>query len=262
MHTEGPQTAFFSREGDFYRASEYTRGPWNMEHQHGSPATALVGHILQAQSKMQMARLSVEILRAIPIDALEIRTSLLRPGRLVEIRGASVYRRGKELLRASALFIKPEDVDFGDAPELGESQPAAPDQSRARAFPFFLAEKGFHSAVELRTAHGDIGSGRAAVWMRMKVPLIAGEEPTPLDRLLITADCGNGIAAFLDMKKFTFVNPDLTIYMNRLPRGEWVCLDARTRAEYQGIAFSDTAVFDEAGQLGRVNQALLLRHAR
>ena len=62
----------------------------------------------------------------------------------------------------------------------------------------------------------------------MRHPLVAGEEPTPLQRVLIAADSGNGISSTLDFRRYLFINVDLTVHLHRLPAGEWVCLDAVT----------------------------------
>ena len=56
----------------------------------------------------------------------------------------------------------------------------------------------------------------------------------------------------------SFINPDLTLYLQRLPRGEWVCLDAVTWPEGQGVGLAESELFDADGRLGRALQGLLL----
>ena len=70
--------------------------------------------------------------------------------------------------------------------------------------------------------------GPATVWMRMDCQLVAGEEPTPLQRTLVAADVGNGISAVLDWRRYLFINVDLSVHLERMPEGEWVCVDAVT----------------------------------
>ena len=55
-----------------------------------------------------------------------------------------------------------------------------------------------------------------------------------------------------------FINPDLTIYLHRLPAGEWIGLDARTWPTHDGVGIADTALYDEDCRIGRSVQALLL----
>jgi len=113
--------------------------------------------------------------------------------------------------------------------------------------------------MEYRFVTGDfIDVGPATVWMRMRHPLVPGEEPTPLQRVLIAADSGNGVSATLDYHRYLFVNVDLTVQLHRLPAGEWVGLDAVTIPEHSGVGVSDTRLCDERGRIGRALQTLLV----
>jgi hypothetical protein len=98
--------------------------------------------------------------------------------------------------------------------------------------------------------------------MRMRVPIVDGEEPTPLERVLVAADSGNGVSATLDWTRFLFVNVDLSVHLHRPLDGEWVCLDAITIPERSGIGIADTALYDERGPVGRAAQTLLVDERR
>jgi len=100
--------------------------------------------------------------------------------------------------------------------------------------------------------------GPATVWMRARVPLVAGEAMSPLQRVLVAADSGNGVSATLDWREFLFINCDLTVHLARHPADEWVCLDAVTQPEPDGVGIADTALFDERGRIGRSVQSLLV----
>jgi hypothetical protein len=119
---------------------------------------------------------------------------------------------------------------------------------------------GYHTAMEYRFLRGRfLDPGPATVWMRMRHPLVAGEEPTPLQRVLVAADSGNGVSAALDWRRYLFINVDLTVHLHRLPAAEWVCLEALTIAEPSGLGLADTSLHDELGPLGRAAQTLLVR---
>ena len=114
--------------------------------------------------------------------------------------------------------------------------------------------------MEYRFATGSfLGSGPATAWMRMLHPLVEGEEPSPLQRVLIAADSGNGISSTLDFRRYLFINVDLTVHLHRMPAGEWVCLDSLTVPEPTGVGMTDTMLFDERGPIGRAAQSLLVR---
>ena len=71
-------------------------------------------------------------------------------------------------------------------------------------------------------------------------------------------DFGNGISAVLDWSKYAFINPDLTLYIERPPAGEWICLDASTRIAPGGIGGAESVLYDQRGRVGRAIQALLV----
>ena len=117
---------------------------------------------------------------------------------------------------------------------------------------------GYHTAIEFRFVAGSfLELGPATVWMRMRRPLVPGEPPSPLCRVLIAADSGNGVSAALDFRAWRFINPDLTVYLLRYPAGEWVALEASTTAA-DGIGLADTTLHDEQGPIGRSAQALFV----
>jgi hypothetical protein len=104
--------------------------------------------------------------------------------------------------------------------------------------------------------------GPATAWFRMRVPLVAGEAPSPLSRVLVAADSGNGISNVLDWQRHLFINADLTVHLLRYPAGEWVCLDARTFIDGAGIGLTDTGLYDERGAIGRAAQSLFVDQRR
>jgi len=100
--------------------------------------------------------------------------------------------------------------------------------------------------------------GPATFWMRMLHPLVGREEPTPLQRTLIAADVGNGISAVLDYHEYLFINVDLSVHLERMPEGEWVCVDALTLPQSNGIGTCESVLSDRRGRIGRAVQTLLV----
>jgi hypothetical protein len=113
--------------------------------------------------------------------------------------------------------------------------------------------------IENRLAEGRFFNGPCAAWFRMRHPLVAGEEPSPYQRVAVAADSGNGISAALDFRRYSFVNCDLTINLLRRPAGEWICLQARTAFGGNGCGLAESMLYDEFGQIGRATQSLALR---
>ena len=92
--------------------------------------------------------------------------------------------------------------------------------------------------------------GPARVWLRMRQPLVAGEPISPLARVLVAADSGNGVSAALDYRRHLFINTELTVHLIREPAGEWVHLDAVTYVGPHGVGLSESVLHDETRPAG------------
>lgn len=249
---------FYIPEQSGFRATISTRGPWSNDFQHGGPPSALLARAFERllAAGFGVTRLTVEFFRPVPLGRVDVEAEVARGGKKVVWLAGTLVSGGKEILRASAVAMRRAPVATGvPAPALAVP---LPDASRPFTFPFFQAPEGYHTAMEVRIARGEWAQGALAAWMRMRVPLVAGEEPTPLQRVVCAADSGGGISKVLDIDRYTFMNADLSIHLHREAAGEWICLDARTTPEDDGVGLADTALSDARGPIGRGVQGLLI----
>jgi acyl-Coa thioesterase superfamily protein/acyl-CoA thioesterase superfamily protein len=261
--------SFYELDGDVYVATELTRGPWDPGAQHAGPPAALIGREVERLGggriggeggpPAQVGRITYEVLRAVPIAPLRVEARIVRPGRRVEMFEATLSdEAGDPLMRAGGWRLRTDSVSI-DPPETSTGQPPPPAAGEPGEFFHTGYDVGYHSAMEHRFVRGAwMETGPATVWMRMAVPLVPEEEPSPLQRVLAAADSGNGVSAALDWRRYLFINVDLSVHLHRLPAGEWVCLDAETFPEVSGVGMADAQLLDERGQIGRAVQTLLV----
>lgn len=255
--------SFFVPDAGRYVATELTRGPWDPNHQHAGPSAALIGREVERAGRIEggrTARLTLEILRPIPIGPVSLTADVTRPGRTVELVEAVLAdAEGAELVRARAWRIRTAEVDLAGGLVPEAPPPPSPETLEPVAFFPTGQDVGYHTAMEARFAAGAfLELGPATAWFRMRCALVEGEEPSPLERVLAAADSGNGISGTLDFRRYVFVNTDLTVNLFRPPVGEWVCLDAVTHPEPSGVGLADTALHDEQGRIGRATQTLVI----
>src|SRR5215475_2186507 len=239
-------SAFFEQDGARFIPSVLTRGPWRPEHQHGGPPSALMARAIEDEAEsFHLARFT-------------IRVEQVRDGR--RARNYVVELSGDDDLvvaRATALVLRPAPAT-SDVAILRERLDPPPAQSEPFVFPFFRASVGYHTAIESRVARGRVGSGKAALWMCQRVPLVAGEVPSPAQRILLMADSGSGVGAVLDPVSFApFINADLSVSLHRLPEGEWMGLEAVTTIEPHGVGLTRTRLYDLHGPIGEGLQSLV-----
>jgi hypothetical protein len=217
--------SFYVADGEQFAATELTRGPWDPEAQHAGPPAALLGRALERLpdgEELQLARLTFEILGPVPIGTVAIEADVARPGRRVQMVEAELAVAGQVRMRVRGWRLRKGELDLPETAIVADTPP--PPAAQPCDVGFFPSgqEHGYHTGMEARFLEGGFNhAGPASVWLRMRYPLVAGEQPTQLQRTLIAADIGNGISSALPFKRWVFINVDLTVQLERLPAGEW-----------------------------------------
>ena len=251
-----------------YESTELAGAGWYQEGQHGGALAALIaGHVerIPTLTPMEIARLTVEIFRVVPLVPLRIETDIVREGKriqTVEARltgpdGTLFSMATVQRLRTTKLSLPPE----AQGPPLELTTPDRLDPFAGQTWG--VGEVGrvlFHrQAIEVREIHGGFTTkGPGAVWIRLTKPIVAGLEVTPVQRAVATADFCNGISRRLDVSEYVFMNSDLTVHLARYPSGEWVALDAESTYGPVGRGVATGSLWDLEGPLGRSTQTLYL----
>ncbi len=251
--------ALFEQVDGHLVATELTTGPWDPRAQHGGAPAALIMRALEAlpaPDGLAFARVTYELLRPVPVGPLGLSAEVARPGRRVQLLEATLRDGdGTEVVRARAVQVRRAQ----SAPDTGSGEPPPGPETghdghfSPRRRPMFAPD-----AIEIRFVRGRFGGGDATAWFHLHVPVIAGEDPTPLQRLAAAADFGNGISSPLSWDEYVFINPDLTVYVEREPTGDWIGLESTTRIAPGGIGLSESVLYDERGRVGRAIQSLLV----
>lgn len=253
-------TSFFVPDGDAFRSTALTIGPWSPTHQHGGPPAALLTRALERfgddAAKFFLARVTFEILKPVPLGRCVTVVEPVKLGSRTQRLAAKLLVDGDEVMRVAGLRVRRGTLDT-ESPRPTPEKPV-PDVGNPFVFPFFKTAPAYHTAIEGRFTRGTWGDSQVFCWLRAKVPLIEGEATTPLQRVMTVADAESGICPPLDVNHYTFVNPDLTVVMDREPEGEWIGLDAVSTAAAQGIGIAQSALYDHRGLFGRAAQVLFV----
>ena len=253
--------AFYLPDGEGYQSTPLTRGPWDNRAQHGGPPAALLAGAMarwgDSAAEYALARVSIELLRPVPLARLTVSIHPERLGRSVQRLTAALSAGGTVVLTATGLRIRRVPLDLPAPP------PVAPWPNPADLprfiFPFFRHEVGYHQAIDLRIAYGQWGRTPVGFWTQPLVSLIAGQPLHPIERVMIIADAQSGMGVPLDPARYTFVNPDLNVYLERDPEDGWLGFDIRSVASSHGSGLSQSAIRDRRGLLGRSAQSLVVR---
>ncbi len=250
-------------------ATGYARGPWDPDACHGGPVAALVARAVETfdgdavATAWQIARITIELIRPVPVGTpLTLSTELERPGKRVSLVAVRLFDGDSEVARARALRIRHADLPLPAATvQPPVDPPGVPDGVAPAGVSWAHSEeRAFHTdGCEHRFTDGTWDEpGPVAVWIRLRVPVVAGETPSGVQRSVAAADFGNGVSAGISYDEFIFINPDLTVHLLRPPTGEWIGM--RTASHYSpfGAGLAESELYDLDGRIGRSVQSLYL----
>lgn len=254
-------SAFYHQlDEDRFASGGHTAGPWSKDAQHLGPPSALLVRALErvpAERPSLLARVTVEVLGPVPLAELTVRAKLVRPGRSVEWLTGELSAGDRLVATVSAWRIARSDSTEVVAGQAGPlpTWDGVPEAGRPEGW-----SPGYIEAMEWRPLVGGLHvPGPSTAWVRQRIPLVDGEEPSPLQRLFTVADSGNGLSNRLAPDRWWFINTDLTVHVQREPVGEWIGVDANTLIGPDGVGTASSALHDRHGQVAIGAQALLVR---
>jgi hypothetical protein len=263
--TDTPVNGLFERVGDWFQPTEFTRGPWRADAQHGGPPSALLGHVLEPEIDPAefLTHVEIELMRPVPLTRLrgEVRRERVS-GRVARLH-ATLHSENEPVARANALVLRRAELDPPDWTAPVEPAIDPPDETAAVEPPRWATGQRttYHrNGVEHRFTRGTFKeAGPAVDWIRLRQPLVADEPTSGFERVLAAADFGSGISAvYGPTATFGLINANLAVSFHRPAEGEWISLDARTYAEGgTGTGLGITMLGDRQGPVGVATQSLL-----
>ncbi|RJF67402.1 thioesterase family protein [Rhodopseudomonas palustris] len=252
--------AIFRIDGNAIETSGYAAGPWDPTMQHGSPPSALVAHLAEQMptpSPMHVVRVTVDLLRPVPVGPLTYETEVLREGRKIQLCGVRLKSNGVVVVNGTVLKVRnasPRLPDHVEHPALDVPLPDAcpPLDVGYTRNPFV----GCMSLRKVKNGFGSIGPG--ATWYRADRPLIEGQPTSQLMRAVIASDFSNATSSVLDFRQWTFLNADLNVFLARQPVGDWILLNSEMWLGPDGAGTAASRLADQHGYFGRAIQNLVI----
>ena len=252
-------TAIFVADADLFRATKHAGGPWAPDMLQGSATTALMTREIERlsnESGFAVRRLSFDLWRPAGLRAFATKADMLRDGRKAKTVQVRLMDGEIEIGRCSALLTVQSDESPVDPfahrtivdtpPEAGMPPPA-----------FAQKWSRYFQNVSVRLIEGALEKpGPAAAWMRLDAPLVEGQRNTPLLQAVQAADFSSGVAQIVDLREWTFINPDISLYFFRAPEDEWILIRAATRVGANGAGLTTATLSDRKGPFAEVMQAM------
>ncbi len=252
--------AIYRVDGDRAVTGPNAAGPWDRNMQHGSAPAALVvwaAEAIPTREPMHVARVTVDLMRPVPLAPLTIQTEVLREGRKIQLCAVRLVAEDAVVVGATILKIKAQALVL--PPEIANPpvDVPLPDQSREEKVDFSTSP--FVTGMSVRAARGRFGRpGPGAIWYRVDRPLVEGFAVSQAMRAVVAADFSNATAPALDFRHWTFINADLSVSFARPPQGEWILLDGECRIGPDGAGLAMARLADTSGYFGRAVQSLVV----
>ncbi|OIJ25399.1 thioesterase family protein [Nocardioides luteus] len=259
----GDLEAFYlpTDDGNVFESTPATASPWDHSLQHGGPPAALLARAVESvrtDPGLSIARFTADMLGGIPQGTMRVEAHVVRPGRRVELVEASLWAGDQLSVKASAWLIRATPGSTREHWDPAKKVPDIPPASAERFFEGVSPDWGYGRALDWRFVSGGYEPGPATVWARLRIPLVAGEETSPVQRLLTLADSTNGLSGSLPMSSWYFIPPTVTVTVERPPTSEWMLLDARSTIGPDGIGLAQGDMSDEHGRFAVVTQPLMV----
>jgi len=249
----------FLPDGDLFWPTAAAGNPWG-ELTGGGPVAGLIARAVQREVQdldLFVARLTVELHRPVPRDAgVEVRTRTVREGKRLRVVEVVLSQHGAETTRALAQLLRRSGAE--GEPPAGEVPFAGPDGiADGSLLPKELGLRyGVHDEVQVRWIADQSSGGPSRCWMRMPLPLLPGEVLSPLQSAAVLVDC---ISAASPVREpfGPWINTDISLYLHREPRGEWLGMEIEREVERTGIGLARARLFDPHGPVGTAQEAVL-----
>src|SRR5260370_4928646 len=226
--------------------------------QHGGAPAALLARASEATQPPgagQVVRVTIELIRQGPLAARKVAARTLRNGRKLQLIEAILTAQSTQVARATAVRLRSTHLDL--PPEAMSTREASPPGPGTGTTPQPSGTNPYFTGIDTRVVAGSLSApGPATAWFRLTRPIVAGEEPSPLMRVMAVADFANGISSLLDPPQWSFINTDLTLSCHRHPAADSVALHRQTVLSGTGIGCTLSHLHDTTGPLGSSQQHL------
>ncbi|HET6968381.1 MAG TPA: thioesterase family protein [Ornithinibacter sp.] len=244
---------YFTPTGDGLAPVPEARSPWSPDMLHGRLLAGLAARAVEqhpdVDRALRLTRLTVDMYRFPPMAAHQVRAKVVRQGHRVGAVDVSITAGGNEVARASALLLRIGPAPVTRAWRAPEWDVPGPDEVRALSPPDGTEPAPGGWDIRLVNPGGFWSDERKQVWARDDRPLVAGERLTPLVRAGLAADLPNPLAN-AGAEGLSFINADLTLFLARPPRSEWIGLEVAHHLAADGVAIGSCTLYDLEGALG------------
>ena len=237
---------FTQTEHDTFVPSAYAQSHWGADHLNGPALVGLAARALETSfgdKEFLPSRLTVDLFKAARGVPTLTKLALVRDGRRVRNAECELVQDGVTVVRATLVQYRlsepPRGTEWVSSTEF--EAPSARDETRGIGIG--SDEAGWSGAI------ADHQNASRKRFLTRTIDVVDGHRNTPFVRAVVAAE-GTSLVTNLGTAGVGYINGDLTVALARLPRDEWIGVQADSHWAVDGISVGSSTLFDGSGAIG------------
>ncbi|WP_457149222.1 thioesterase family protein [Mycobacterium sp. URHB0021] len=240
------EPAHFTRTDGGFMPTRFAQSHWGDDHLNGPAVVGLAARALEhhhGSPDFMPARLTVDLFRAARNGDTTIDLRIVRDGRRVRSAECDVVQDGRPVARATLVQYRRSTPPPGrqwTTPVTTLELPTPDEQ----VLPFVESDDA--GWTRSPAAHQNASRKR---FCNDGIRILAGEENSPFVRAVMLAE-STSLVTNLGTEGIGYINGDLTVALARLPRDDWIGIQADSHWASDGVSAGSATLFDSHGAFG------------
>ena len=272
LNTEQAFLYIDPQNSSMYYPTQSSKGPWAPNSMHGRVIAGLIAHEVETKhcnqqelEDMQVARMTFDLFKQAPMAPLSTSSEIIRVGRRIKVIDVCVNSitpqdQLTEVARGRVLMLRkshtPDNVIWSPPEwDIDVSPPDIHSHGISSLGPSPKIGSPLWETVEIKQPRSvksseSIPDGPRRAWIRENRNLIDNYPLTQLVRVGLAADIANPYANS-GSSGLDFINADISLFLERMPIGEWIGVEGFYHGSCDGVSIGTVALYDQSGRIGQ-----------
>ena len=237
---------FSQTEQDTFVPGAYAQSHWGPDHLNGPALVGLVARALEVSfgdPEFLPSRLTVDLFKAARGVPTLTKLALVRDGRRVRNAECELVQNGVTVARATLVQYRLSTAPRGEEWVASTEFAGPSDRDESRGIGIGSDAIGWTGTI---ADHQNTSRKR---FFNRTIDVVDGYRNSPFVRAAMAAE-GTSLVTNLGTAGVGYINGDLTVALARLPRDEWIGVQADSHWAADGISVGTSTLFDSEGAIG------------
>ena len=237
---------FSQTEQDTFVPSAYAQSHWGPDHLNGPALVGLAARALETSfgdPDFLPSRLTVDLFKAARGVPTITKLALVRGGRRVRNSECELVQDGVTVARATLVQYRMSVPPRGEEWVSPAEFPRPSQRDESRGIGIGSDDIGWTGGI------ADHQNASRKRFINRTIDVVDGDRNTPFVRAAMAAE-GTSLVTNLGTAGVGYINGDLTVALARLPRDEWIGVQADSHWAADGISVGTATLFDSEGAIG------------